>query len=167
MLEWVAISSSGGSSWPRDPKRIFCTTGGFFTTEPPGSLQGTGLPSTSHQRLSQPCGKPQSPQTLGVAVGVVRERGMVSVQSDPSSLWAWVLLERGLPASVSAAACWPRAGRRGARAAAAGSVISPRKPCCLPLGSPVCATWKARRGWWMMDGLPSLGNFPPETRCSL
>ena len=35
-LEWVAISSSRGSSWPRDRTRVSfvsCTAGGFFTTE--------------------------------------------------------------------------------------------------------------------------------------
>ena len=32
MLEWIAISFSRGSSWPRDQ------THGFFTTEPPGKL---------------------------------------------------------------------------------------------------------------------------------
>ena len=37
LLEWVAISSSKGSFWPRDQTHIFCvscTAGGFFTTEP-------------------------------------------------------------------------------------------------------------------------------------
>ena len=39
MLEWVASSSSRGSSQLRDQTRISCTSciaGGFFTTEPPG-----------------------------------------------------------------------------------------------------------------------------------
>ena len=39
ILEWVAISSSKGSSQPRDWTRvscITCTAGGFLTTEPPG-----------------------------------------------------------------------------------------------------------------------------------
>ena len=38
ILEWVAISSSRGSSWPRDWTCLSCLAGGFFTTEPPGSL---------------------------------------------------------------------------------------------------------------------------------
>ena len=33
MLEWVAISSSRGSSPPRD--RAYALAGGFFTSEPP------------------------------------------------------------------------------------------------------------------------------------
>ena len=36
--EWVAMPSSRGSSWPRDPTCISCTAGGFSTTEPPGKL---------------------------------------------------------------------------------------------------------------------------------
>ena len=36
VLEWVAISYSRGSSWPRDGTCISCLAGGFFTTEPPG-----------------------------------------------------------------------------------------------------------------------------------
>ena len=36
ILEWVAISYSRGSSWPRDPTLNSCLAGGFFTTEPAG-----------------------------------------------------------------------------------------------------------------------------------
>ena len=36
ILEWVAISSSRGSSWPRDRTCISGIAGGFFITEPPG-----------------------------------------------------------------------------------------------------------------------------------
>ena len=34
VLEWVAISSSRGSVWPRDRTCVSYTVGGFFTTEP-------------------------------------------------------------------------------------------------------------------------------------
>ena len=42
ILEWIAMPSSRGSSWPRDPTRISHITGKLFTTEPPGkrSLKG-------------------------------------------------------------------------------------------------------------------------------
>ena len=36
ILEWVAISSSRGSSWPRDWSHSSCLAGGFSTTEPLG-----------------------------------------------------------------------------------------------------------------------------------
>ena len=36
ILEWVAVSSSRGSSRPRDQTCISCLAGGFFTTVPPG-----------------------------------------------------------------------------------------------------------------------------------
>ena len=39
LLEWVAMLSSRGFSWPRDRTWVSCVShivGGFFTTEPPG-----------------------------------------------------------------------------------------------------------------------------------
>ena len=36
VLEWLAISSSSSSSWPRGWTHNSCLAGGFFTTEPPG-----------------------------------------------------------------------------------------------------------------------------------
>ena len=39
ILQWVALSSPRGSSWPREWTRIFCVSGiagGFFTIEPSG-----------------------------------------------------------------------------------------------------------------------------------
>ena len=36
ILEWVAISSSRGSSWSRDWTHVSCFGNGFFTTEPSG-----------------------------------------------------------------------------------------------------------------------------------
>ena len=36
ILEWVAISFSRGSSWPRVRTLVSCIVGRFFTTEPPG-----------------------------------------------------------------------------------------------------------------------------------
>ena len=41
ILQWVAISFSRGSTWPRDQTHISCGSwieGKFFTTEPPGKL---------------------------------------------------------------------------------------------------------------------------------
>ena len=36
--EWIAISSSRGSSWPRNQAHIPCTTRWFLTTGPPGNV---------------------------------------------------------------------------------------------------------------------------------
>ena len=36
ILEWGAISSSMGSSWPRDQTHISCIAGSFLPIEPPG-----------------------------------------------------------------------------------------------------------------------------------
>ena len=48
-LEWVAFSSSRGSSWPRDHTRTSCTAGGLLTAEPPGS---PSLSTLSRKNLS-------------------------------------------------------------------------------------------------------------------
>ena len=37
MLEWVAISFSRGSPWPRDGTLVSCIAGGFFTNESLGN----------------------------------------------------------------------------------------------------------------------------------
>ena len=39
ILEWVVISFSRGSSWPRDQTCVSCTAGRFFTAEPLGKSQ--------------------------------------------------------------------------------------------------------------------------------
>ena len=43
VLEWVAISSSRGSSWPGIEPTSPALAGGFFTTEPPGKPQDKEL----------------------------------------------------------------------------------------------------------------------------
>ena len=49
ILQWVAISSSRGSSQLRDVTRISWTAGRFFSTEPPGNPRFT-LPAPYHSR---------------------------------------------------------------------------------------------------------------------
>ena len=39
ILEWIAMPSSRGSSWPRDRTHASCIAGRFFTTEPLGKPQ--------------------------------------------------------------------------------------------------------------------------------
>ena len=51
ILEWVAISSSRGSSKPRDQTRISCVSGdGLFTIEPPRKSIMTNLDSILKRR---------------------------------------------------------------------------------------------------------------------
>ena len=54
ILEWVAISFSKGSSWPRDWTHVSCLAGGFFIIEllekPETLLPGWFLPAFSHGR---------------------------------------------------------------------------------------------------------------------
>ena len=41
VLEWVAMLSSRGSSWPRDQTSVSCIAGGFLTAEPRGKTNLT------------------------------------------------------------------------------------------------------------------------------
>ena len=58
ILEWVAISYSGGSSWFRDWTRVLCTADGFFTIEPAGKphLGQTADKTLEEMHKSQGCG---------------------------------------------------------------------------------------------------------------
>ena len=47
LLEWLAISSSRGSCWPRDRTHVSCIVGGFFTTEPRRKLRGKEYTNTN------------------------------------------------------------------------------------------------------------------------
>ena len=88
-LEWVSISSSRGSFWPRDRTRVSCIAGKFFTAEPlekplrqvrgdkiansvpelgklksmPKAAFGTDLVSQNHIFSAQECALQSSPGT--------------------------------------------------------------------------------------------------------
>ena len=80
-LEWVAISSSRGSSQPRDRPCVSCVVGGFLTTEPPGRHHKlSGLRPWAWKVFSFPC--PLHPVMLKFVallhvptVGVIIARG--------------------------------------------------------------------------------------------
>ena len=59
-MEWVAMPSSRGSSWPRDQTHVSCIpciTGGFFTAESPGKalLWPHRLPNVCTRNLLSLC----------------------------------------------------------------------------------------------------------------
>ena len=58
VLEWVASSSSRGSSRPKDWTCPSCTAGRFFTTEPPGivNIDKAGLQSMRWEKVSNELG---------------------------------------------------------------------------------------------------------------
>ena len=51
ILEWVAISFSGGSSRPREQTHVSCTAGRFTTTEPPNKRTISFLQSSFYPLL--------------------------------------------------------------------------------------------------------------------
>ena len=72
--EWVAISFSRGSSWPRDWTQVSCLTGRFFTTEPPR--------------------KPVSQITEGLILPVVGQRRHLG--TDATCVRPWVIKSPGV-----------------------------------------------------------------------
>ena len=52
-LEWVAISTPGGPSWPRHWTRVSFIAGRFFTTEPPGKYLYVYPPPYSRKGLKR------------------------------------------------------------------------------------------------------------------
>ena len=77
ILEWVAISSSRGSSQPRDRTQVSCLSGRFFTIEPPGKL-----PSLS---------KNWDLEILAITFF------FFLFVVDTCCLWLWTFLPMGLP----------------------------------------------------------------------
>ena len=76
ILQWVAISSSRGSSQPRDQTWGPCTAGRFFTTEPPGKpYRGY----TDHQKLHI-FGNSLMVQWLGLCTSTARGPGSIPRQ---------------------------------------------------------------------------------------
>ena len=124
ILEWVSISSSRGSSRPRDRTCISCMVGGFFTTEPPGKsavkqvlapldglilylllLHPNAVKYTSHW-LSLTRKPPSYPPALLLSTfnsWMVSDH-LLSLQNS-SQLWLWLLPTIGL-VPTSAPQAW-------------------------------------------------------------
>ena len=54
ILEWIAMSSSSGSSQPRDQTQVSHIVGRFFTSKPPRKPKKTGLGIPSPKDLPEP-----------------------------------------------------------------------------------------------------------------
>ena len=52
-LEWVAISFSRGSFWPKNQTHVSCIAGRFFTTEPPGKPEMWIAPNNKNILVKQ------------------------------------------------------------------------------------------------------------------
>ena len=67
ILEWVAISFSRRSSWPRDQTCVSCLAGGFFNTEPSGketSNSSTKAYSVAKKNYSAQNGKREQKECI-------------------------------------------------------------------------------------------------------
>ena len=71
ILEWIAMPSSRGSSWPRERTCVFCTASRFFTTEPPGKALGIWWAKLKYQLHTQRNEKASHFSTWGLQKGLL------------------------------------------------------------------------------------------------
>ena len=103
ILEWVAISFSRVSSWPRDPTQVSCIAGRFFATEPPGLLaqlvNHLGPNSSAGKESACNAGDPGSVPRLGRSPGEGKgyplqysglQNSMDSVVHRFAESWTWL-----------------------------------------------------------------------------
>ena len=96
-MEWAALPSSRGSSWPRDWTLVSCSVGRFFTAEPPGkpcvmhaaaakSLQS--CPTLCDPIDGSPPGSP--------VPGILQARTLEWVAISFSNAWKWKVKMKSL-----------------------------------------------------------------------
>ena len=86
ILEWVAVSSSRGSSRPRDRTQVSCISGGFFTVWATGNLErtiSTTVPSSELKERMQVeerrgCSRVWPPSLACTSVTAGPESGLAS-----------------------------------------------------------------------------------------
>ena len=106
MLEWVAISFSGGSSQPRDLTCVSCTAGRFFTTEPPTAAAAAAKSLQSCPTLCDPIdGSPPGSAVPGILQGRTLEWVAISF----SSAWKWKVKVKSLSRVQLSATPWTAA----------------------------------------------------------
>ena len=91
ILEWLAISSTRVSSWPRDRAHDSCIVGSFFTSEPQGKPHRHVLLLLLLSRLLCPtlC-DPLDSSPPGSAVPVIlQERTLEWIAISFSNAWKW------------------------------------------------------------------------------
>ena len=103
MLEWVSLSFSRGSSWPKDWTRVSCTAGRFFT------IRATAAAAKSLQSCltlynpidGSPLGSPVS--------GILQARTLEWVAISFSNAWKWKVKVKSLSCVQLCATSWTAA----------------------------------------------------------
>ena len=112
ILEWVAISFSRGSSWPRDQTLTPCSTGGFFTTAPPGK-PNMGIAAAAAAGSLQSCPTLCDPidcSPPGSAVPrILQARTLEWVAISFSNAWKWKVKVKSLSRAELLATPWTAA----------------------------------------------------------
>ena len=90
ILEWIAVSFSRGSSWPRDRTQVSCTAGRFFT------IWATAASAKSRQSCPTLC-DPMNVSPPGSPVpGILQARTLEWVAISFSNAWKWKVKGKSL-----------------------------------------------------------------------
>ena len=109
ILEWLAISSSRVSSWPRDRTHGACIAGGFFTSEPPGKPHRHVLLLLSRLLCPTLC-DPLDGSPPGSAIpGILQARTLEWIAISFSNAWKWKVKGKSLSCVLLFATLWTAA----------------------------------------------------------
>ena len=112
ILEWVGISSSRGSFWPRARTRISRAAGRFFTTESPWKPQKNHAAAAAAKSL-QSCPTlcyPIDSRPLGSSVpGILQAKTLEWVAISFSNAWKWKVKVKSLSRAQLLATSWTAA----------------------------------------------------------
>ena len=99
-LEWVAVPSSRGSSWPRNWTHVYCGScivGGFFTVEPPGKPHALYAAAAKSLQSCRTLCDPIDDSPPGSPVpGILQARTLEWVAISFSNAWKWKVKVRWL-----------------------------------------------------------------------
>ena len=88
--EWIAISSSRGSCWPREQTWVSCMAGWFFTTKPPGKPPVTSAAAAKSLQSCPTLCDPRDGSPSGAPVpGTLQARTLEWAAISFSNAWKW------------------------------------------------------------------------------
>ena len=95
--EWIAISSSRGSCWPREQTWVSCTAGWFFTTKPPGKPPVTSAAAAKPLQSCPTLCNPRDGSPPGAPIpGTLQARTLQWVAISFSNAWKWKVKGKSL-----------------------------------------------------------------------
>ena len=98
ILEWVAMPSSRGSSWPRDRTQVSCIAGGFFTVWATKEAQYLSAEAAAKSLQSCPtlCDPIDGIPPGSPVPGILQARTLEWVAISFSNAWKWKVKVKSL-----------------------------------------------------------------------